>query len=266
MAKLKANLNIIASALLLITLITVPAIVGYVHDFLSSLTHQKIIRYVEDEHIVSIDLGWYNSTASRWQWENQAFVYDDANHTIILPSIEQTAPSAREIRMNISLNASYYLGKWLWDAKVEHMIVAISTSTNITLEKVSLFAYDDAGNVKQKDFHINKNGTDITADIKLTYAMRAWFSQYTGTCGGGGDTGLAIGLRITNPSTLDGEYMELRIYFTRTERSWVAGISDAVLAGIGVLMIVAAALATPYVSLKDLARPFRRGGQEEVRA
>jgi len=252
----KATLNIAASVLLLLTLISVPAMVGYIHDFLSSLTHQTVIRYVEDKHIVYIELRWYNSTAGSWQTDVQSWVYDNATHKIIIPSIEQSAPSESTsdttLRLNVLLNSSYFTGRWLWDACVEHVIIALSCSANTTIHYTIVGAYDDAGVYHAKEWYPNASGADYTIDLKLSYALRAWFSQFTGQLASG--AGLAIGLRFSEPASLAGEYMELTIYFTRTEKAWVAGISDAVLAGIGMLMIIAAIFATPYVSLKDLAR------------
>ena len=258
MPKLKANLNIIASALLLITLITVPAIVGYIHDFLSSLTHQKVIRHVEDAHIVDIYLQRYNATADSWSQNTQSWTYDPDTHKIIIPSVEQDAPTDSIIRFFIRLNASYYTGKWLWDEKIEHIIIHMSTSTNITTSSdrpLYVYAFDDSGTSHAKTFAFNKNGSDITFDIELTYTLRAWFSQYSYKSAAG--VGLYFMLQIVSPTNLNGEYVELTIYFTRTEQAWVAGISDVVLGAIGVGMIIVAVFATPYVNLKDLTRLAR---------
>jgi len=250
MAKLKANLNIIASALLLMCLITTPAIVGYVHDFLSSLTHQAIITYVEDKHITRLEFQSYNGT-----WlspERQSWTYDPDNKTIIVPSISYTvASNAEKTSLTIKLNYTYFTGAWLWDQKVEHIIIALSCSANLSTIDIYLRVYAPDGSFDYKCFDIAKSGYDITIDITLSYTMRAWFSTYTGHSGNG--DGMVFVIDFSNPN-LNGEYLMIKAYFTRSERSWVAGISDAVLAGIGVLMIIAAVFATPYVSLKDIAK------------
>jgi len=254
---MSGKLNIIASITLLCVLLLTPALAGYIHSFLSSLTHQKIVSYVEDSHLVQMYLKWYNSTAGTWMTDPQDWTYDPDEHKIIIAAIEQSGPTDTAIDFYINLNGSYFTGAWLWDNKIEHIKIFLSLSTNITVSTpLCVYVYDDTGTGHAREFSINETGCDIDIDIAINYATRAWFASYSGQTSGG--TGMTFMLKITEPADLNGEYMEMTMYFTRTEQDWVAGVSDYVVASIGILLFIAGVFATPYVSVKDVRKLFSR--------
>ena len=251
----KRGVALLASVLLLGVLVLMPAVIGWFYDFVSSLTHQITVKQLSDADLLGISLGWYNSTAEAVQWEPQSYTYDPDAGTIIIPSVAQSGSTDQPIMLEIRVNHTSITGKWLWDDRIEHIVIAVAVSTNITVSNVKLTAYDDAGNGHAKTYELNKTGDSLTLDLSLSYTTGAWFSQYDGHRADG--TGLRFELVITDPLDLNTQYMELSVIFTRSEKSWITGLADYMLGMAGIGLLVAGLFATPFVSLRQIRELFR---------
>jgi len=237
---------------LTILLVIVPALVSNAWSYISSLTEQER-HYVMDTHIREILIRWWNETASDWKPETQSWSYDAGNYTIIIPSCSQSGTPQSHFTSIIIVLYNNITGSWLWENRMEQIVITITSSINLTVNNVYLWnEYKPGEYIVLQD--MAGSGSHLSLAHRFSYTELAQMSLWTG----GQITGLRIFINMPYDVSLNGAYLELKIYWLKTKLAWVSALGDYMLGFIGFAMFFAGIIATPWLSWRQIARAIKR--------
>ena len=134
------------------------------------------MHYVEESDIKNI-LRRYRY-ASDWVCKPQSWIYNLGDNTILIPAIED-GPLDQDSLNSIVLVLWNITGSWMWEQRVEELVIEIACSINLTVNHVWLFD-DNYGERKLELNDMTGSGTNFTLTHRFSYMELARMSIWRG--------------------------------------------------------------------------------------
>ena len=244
--------TLVLSTVIIAIALLAPLFVAYVADQLRTYTVLEK-KYSLADSAKLVGWMWYN-TSGHTHYTNVNFVVDGDD--IIIPSLPDVDGFDYTVYVGVFTNATLLNPDMLWQAGVVKLVVSVEIPNTQTCDaKVEVWFQDPDVSGNEKLIHYTvvsaPNATTFSAEIDYTTIL---LSKYAGCTNElrlkiRGNTELAVG---------PGDYVVISAVWFISAVPFSQEQIDILLLGSGIVMMVCAAFATPYISLKQLETFGRR--------
>ena len=246
-----AKQTLVLSTVIIAIALLAPLFVAYAADAMRSYTVLEK-KYSLAEAISSITWVYDNGTQSKSLSVDFAVDGDD----IIIPSLPDPGDFSYTLGLSFETNATLLTPAMLWEAGVVKAIVHVEIPNTQSEEiRIQFWAVDpDTGSWVDLNYHeLTPNATAWDVEVEYSTILLAKYASYTGK--------LILSVGETNTDKLQvgpGDYVVVSCVWYVSKAPFSAEQAELLLLFSGIAMMVCAAFATPYLSLKQLEALGRR--------
>ena len=251
----KSGTLVLSTVVIAIALLA-PLFIAYAADSMRTYTQDVVVAETADNTIL-VYIYAKNSTGYS-NYESEDFVITDDKY-VLVPGI--TAGSLGDIaeitEFKLAMNVSQINGKWMWEQSITKVVVSFEGSKAISKSLTLRIAVRDSDGWHYLDVaEYSPNASAFTFTWSPTTIQLAQLSKYDDTV-----EAFQFALRSTDGSDLgyrEDDYFAIRITFYTAQNPFSQEQIDILLLTSGIFMLICAAFATPYLSLKQLQALYTR--------
>ena len=208
-------------------------------------------KFSAANHVINVSWRYKNSTG-----DALTAVVDfttDGDDIIVpcLPSVD----FSETLAIWIQLNGSQIVPKDLWEADVVKLIASVEIpNTQSNAARLRIKGYDGSAWITLNELDKTPNATSWTWELDYTTIM---LSKYA-SCDQPGPNNYGLELDVEHLNVSPGDYIVFSAVWYVSKAPFSQSQIDILLLGSGLVMMVCAAFATPYISLKQLQALGRR--------
>ena len=254
--------DVVLASFVIIAVLLAPIGLAYVCDQMRTYTQDVVVAEAAD-YITNVEVCAKNSSGVVG-YPDQSYVITDDKY-VLVPSIsKEPNPTMTDIaelfEFTLWFNQSEINGKWLWDKGITKVVVCFEGSKAISKSLSLHIGIKDADGTIH-DFDVadyTPNASAFTFVWEPTTIQLAQLEPYDNTI-----QQFAMTLKSTDNTDLgyrEGDYFAIRITFYTAQNPFSQEQIDILLLASGIVMLMCAAFATPYINLKQLEALHGRRG------
>mgnify|MGYP000091244570 CR=1 FL=1 len=240
--------TLVLSTIVIAIALLAPLFVAYAADQMRTYTMLEK-KFSAASYMMRVDWDYYNGSNVQNSIINIDYTTDGDD--IIIPTLPSPSDGFSSTKaIQIFLNGTLLKGSDIWEAKCVKLI-AYCEMPNTQSEQVSLkiYGYDDGGSpMLLNTLEKTPNTTAWTIELEYTTIMLSKYATSTGVS----SIGAGLTLSFENVNVGPDDYVLFRVVWYVGKAPFSQSQIDLLLLGSGIVMMVCAAFATPYLSLKQL--------------